>query len=145
MAVVENETKLDNQIGFLAQNVQTAGRAALKALKFFTGQQTARPARFVSRWELLITSGAASRPRRRRQEAVLERLQGVRKPPVARLVSLTWSEISSQGRSRRMCKSHILAAADKAPGILRKSDDTGSARRTGSGNSKQPDFYMARV
>lgn len=35
MAVVEAEAELDEQVAYLAENVQTAGRAALKALKFF--------------------------------------------------------------------------------------------------------------
>jgi hypothetical protein len=35
MAIVENETRLDNQLAFLAANLQTAGKAALRVLKFF--------------------------------------------------------------------------------------------------------------
>jgi hypothetical protein len=35
MAIVENETEIDNQIAFLSNNLQTAGKAALQVLKFF--------------------------------------------------------------------------------------------------------------
>lgn len=35
MAEVEKETSLDEQLNFLRDNIQTAGKAALQVLKFF--------------------------------------------------------------------------------------------------------------
>ncbi len=35
MAVVESETAEDEQLAYLSENIQTAGKAALKILKYF--------------------------------------------------------------------------------------------------------------